>query len=71
MTPNDSIAHGRSHLLDPKRLHQAQHLDELALVRFAHAGFQQPAQRGELLRQLPAGQGGCLVQCVVCSISAR
>ena len=53
---------GGGHLLDPERLHQAQHLHELAFAWFAHAGLQQAAQRGELLRQLPAGQRRGLVQ---------
>jgi hypothetical protein len=60
----DGIAHGSSQLLDAERLHQPQHLHELALARFAHARFEQPAQCGELLRQLPAGQRCSLVQCV-------
>ncbi len=58
----DRIADGGGHVVDPERLHQAQHLHELALALFAHAGLEQAAQRGELLRQLPTGQRGGLVE---------
>ena len=58
----DRIANGGGDVVDAEDLHQSQHLHELALALLAHAGFQQPAQGGELLRQLPAGERRGLVQ---------
>ena len=63
-TTRNRVAHGGGHILDPERLHQAQHLHELALALFAHARLQQTAECGELLRQLPIGERGCLVECI-------
>ena len=59
--PN-GVTHGRRHVLNLERLHQARDLHELALALLAHARFQQAAQGGELLRQLPASQGRSLVE---------
>jgi hypothetical protein len=56
------IADRSGHIVDAERLHQAQHLHELAFARFAHARFQEAAQRRELLRQLPADQRCGLVE---------
>jgi hypothetical protein len=36
-TARDRIAHRGRHVLDPERLHQPQHLHELALALLAHA----------------------------------
>jgi hypothetical protein len=61
-TTYDRIARGSRHVLDPERLHQAQHLHELALALLAHARLEQTAERGEHLRQLPIGERGSLVE---------
>ena len=58
----DRISHGSRHVLDPQRLHQTQHLHELALALLAHACLEQPAQGGELVWQLPVGERGSLVE---------
>ena len=43
-------------------LHQPQHLHVLAAAVFLQTGFQQSPQRGEALRQLPAGKRCGLIQ---------
>ena len=58
----ERLAHGRVHVLEPERLQQAQHLDELALAGLAHAGLEQAAQRRERLGQVPALQRCGLVE---------
>ena len=58
----DGVAHRGSDLIGAEYLHQPQNLDEFALALLAHPGFQKPPQRGELLRQPPAGQRCGLVE---------
>ena len=58
----DAIAHGGGDIADAERLHQPQHLHELALTLAAHPRFEQAAQGRELFRQLPAGERRGLVQ---------
>jgi hypothetical protein len=53
---------GGVHIVGAEYLQQAQHLDELALARLAHARLQQAAQGRELFGQCPAGQRRGLVQ---------
>ena len=63
MAPRAIASPTRSrHVLDPERLHQAQHLHELALALLAHAHLEQAAQGGELVWQLPIGERGSLVE---------
>src|SRR5450432_3289113 len=58
----DGVAHRGSDLISAEYLHQSQNLHELALALLTHPTFQKTPQRGELLRQLPAGQRRSLVQ---------
>jgi hypothetical protein len=60
--PRKGVAHGCRDLLDLERLHQTQDLHELTLALLAHASFEQAAQGGELLGQLPASQWRGLVE---------
>src|SRR3954462_4882606 len=61
-SPCDGVAHRGSNLIGAEYLHQPQNLDKLALALLTHPGLQETPQRGELLRQLPAGQRRSLVQ---------
>ena len=58
----NGVAHRGSDLIGAEYLHQPQNLHELALALLAHPGLQKTPQRGELLRQLPAGQRRSLVE---------
>src|SRR5471030_264268 len=58
----DGVAHRGSDLIGAEYLHQPQNLHELALALLTHPGFHKTPQRGELLRQPPAGQWRSLVK---------
>ena len=51
-----------SYFREGEGLHQPQHLHILAAAVFLQPRFQETAQRGEALRQLPAGQRCGLIQ---------
>src|SRR6266852_8172631 len=57
-----AMAHRGRDLIGAEYLHQPQNLDELALALLTHSRFQKTPQRGELLRQPPAGQRRSLVE---------
>ncbi len=48
------LAHGAVDMVHLEGLEEPQGLHVLALARLAHPGLEQPAQRGERLRQFPA-----------------
>src|SRR5271157_4514276 len=58
----DGVAYRGRDLIGAEYLHQPQNLDELALALLTHSRFQKTPQRGELLRQPPAGQWRSLVE---------
>jgi hypothetical protein len=60
----DGVAHRGRDLIGAEHLHQSQNLDELSLALLTHPGFKKSPQRGELLRQSPAGQWRSLVECI-------
>ena len=67
----DRVGDGGRHVLDLECLHEAQHLDKLALALLAHAGLEETPQCRELLRQLPADERRGLVQCVDLPLDQR
>jgi len=59
----DGISDRRRHRRQREDLQQSQNLNELPSATFVHAGFQQAAQLGEHIGQLPSLEWSGLVQC--------
>ena len=58
----DGLLHCRMEVSKLEAFQQAQDLHILTPAMLVHPRFHQPAQRGELLGQVPALQGRCLIQ---------
>lgn len=67
----DRLGHGTGHDVLRDRLHQPQHLDELALAALAHARFHQVTQMLERFGQVPILQGRCLIECIRLGLEQR
>ena len=58
------LPYGGCDVVESEVLEQTQHLHVLAFARLAQTRLQQTPQSPELCGQFPAGQWGCLIQCV-------
>src|ERR1019366_1020914 len=67
----DRVVHRAGDDLLGRRLHQTQHLDELALAAIAHPGFEKVAKMLKAFRQIPALQRRRLVESVRLHLDQR